>query len=883
MADKVQQTKTYGYAGRWRYDPQRRLYVDEYNQTMTPLEFVQHIRHAKDVVGGMVNKAARFVGARPEYQAEWEQLANMNEQYVPLNEKEKRALLEQDASEMSNMMLEGMMGGGVASPSVVVPRGSSVALGGARRVKMPKPQTAAPVPEAAPAPAPAPAAQNPVAAAGRATRKKPPAPAAAPAPEPAAAPTAESAAAPAPATNPSSSVDWLTESDRQVLMGNETAPWWESPGFDAQAATNTAPAVTAAAEAAPAVTAAAEVAPAVAAAAEAAPAIETITAQSVASMTPAARMSLGRTIASKWNSLSDQVKKRLKVSGALGALGIAGYVASDSDSKTEFKPRAAAGMPPAQQPSVAAVSPGDQYDPSQDPMYQNLMPSLPTVGVAPTQAAPTSKQGKGTAGKAMSARDAGALAAAQSAASIAQSSQKGAGAAPAPTDTSVVPNTSSGRPDYKYYADMLNAADSNDAYYRDFLNLRNQARAAAREAAASNMRYQFVPIRDDRANRIYFVNADGSDVVLDMSKPEDVREYRRVAEKIGIDINHMSDWMDRSSKPLARYNMPPGTNADTTPDFGFWRKLPSTKADGAVAAAPRTSGEPGGQMPTPSALRSLDIGKSPLQRMRDFPLEQLGQRIGSVADDFSKFDQPYEPSTTSQERKQMLAELAQEQADKDQPLGMSLGKGLPNADYKQKFLPGSQVARDASLGKYSMQALKSGPSTTSEDRKQMLAELEAEKAGQARPAAAPQAPSAPMPVGQSTRMMEMRRGPSVGEMEPPTVSPLRQSQPQAFTPRAQAQMAMRGMPQFGTEQIPEDAYQLGKYEMATPLPGHSAIAGSQASKGNLAERDYWRKANMQAEREALRLPEGIPLQPQPYVQPDEDILRFRPLRPMRNY
>jgi hypothetical protein len=500
---------------------------------------------------------------------------------------------------------------------------------------------------------------------------------------------------------------------------------------------------------------------------------------------------------------------------AANAAGMA--IAANASDVFDGKKKAPSGQNQMQQPSVAAVSPSDQYDPSQDPMYQNLMPSLPTAGVAPTQAAPTSKQGKGTAGKAMSARDAGALAAAQSAASIAQSSQRGAGSAPAPTDTSVVPNTSSGRPDYKYYADMLNAADSNDAYYRDFLNLRNQARAAAREAAASNMRYQFVPIRDDRANRIYFVNADGSDVVLDMGKPEDVREYRRVAEKIGIDINHMSDWMDRSSKPLARYNMPPGTNADTTPDFGFWRKLPSTKAEGEVAAAPRTSGEPGGQMPTPSSLRSLDIGKSPLQRMRDFPLEQLGQRIGSVADDLSKFDQPYEPSTTSQERKQMLAEL------------------------------------------------------------------EAEKAGQARPAAAPQAPSAPMPVGQSTRMMEMRRGPGVGEMDPPTVSPLRQPQPQAFTPRAQAQMAMWGMPQFGTEQIPEDAYQVGKYEMATPLPGHSALAGSQASKGNLAERDYWRKENMRAEREALELPEGIPLQPKPYVQPDEDILRFRPLRPLRDY
>lgn len=202
--------------------------------------------------------------------------------------------------------------------------------------------------------------------------------------------------------------------------------------------------------------------------------------------------------------------------------------------------------------------------------------------------------------------------------------------APSATDANVVPNTPSGRPDYKYYADMLNAADSNDSYYRDFLNLRNQARAAAREAAASNMRYQFVPIRDDRANRIYFVNADGSDVVLDMGKPEDVREYRRVAEKIGVDINHLSDWMDRSSKPLARYNMPPGSNVDTTPDFGFWRKLPSTKAEGAaptmdIPSAPTDLGlslserklPRVGKMPSPQSTLET------IQRMRDLrmPIE----------------------------------------------------------------------------------------------------------------------------------------------------------------------------------------------------------------------------------------------------------------------
>jgi hypothetical protein len=59
--------------------------------------------------------------------------------------------------------------------------------------------------------------------------------------------------------------------------------------------------------------------------------------------------------------------------------------------------------------------------------------------------------------------------------------------------------------------------------------------------------------------------------------------------------------------------------------------------------------------------------QNPLQRMRDFPLEQLGERIGSVAKDFSRFDRPSDPSTMRQERKQMLAEIDAEKIAQAQP------------------------------------------------------------------------------------------------------------------------------------------------------------------------------------------------------------------------
>jgi len=107
-----------------------------------------------------------------------------------------------------------------------------------------------------------------------------------------------------------------------------------------------------------------------------------------------------------------------------------------------------------------------------------------------------------------------------------------------------------------------------------------------------------------------------------------------------------------------------------------------------------------------------------------------------------------------------------------------------------------------------------------ENARQTLQQQKSQQPKVAMPTPTAQTPFAPpTPVGSSTRMMEMRRGPGVGEMEPPTVSLLRQPQPQAFTPRAQAQMAMR----------------------------------------------------------------DIPLQPKLDVQPDEDILRFKPLRPLLDY
>jgi hypothetical protein len=145
--------------------------------------------------------------------------------------------------------------------------------------------------------------------------------------------------------------------------------------------------------------------------------------------------------------------------------------------------------------------------------------------------------------------------------------------------------TTTGKPDYNYYAEIMNASDRNDAYARDLINLKEQARMAAIDAAARGEKFRFVPVKDYMNNRIIFVNAGGNDVVLDMNDPRQGVEYQKLLDKAGIDPAAMTDWIHRSSKPVLRYMQPVGGNRDVTPDFGFARRSVEMGAGGAMADA----------------------------------------------------------------------------------------------------------------------------------------------------------------------------------------------------------------------------------------------------------------------------------------------------------
>jgi hypothetical protein len=150
--------------------------------------------------------------------------------------------------------------------------------------------------------------------------------------------------------------------------------------------------------------------------------------------------------------------------------------------------------------------------------------------------------------------------------------QGGAAGMPQPTATPYVPRNGMGQPNYNYYADMMNSADEVNAYNRDLVNLRETARQAAIEAGRRGEKFQFVPVKDVKNNRVYFVNANGNDVALDMNDQGDRERYNRLVESSGIDPIHMSDWMSRSSRPLMRHVVPGGGYYDTNPDFGYHRK-----------------------------------------------------------------------------------------------------------------------------------------------------------------------------------------------------------------------------------------------------------------------------------------------------------------------
>lgn len=104
-----------------------------------------------------------------------------------------------------------------------------------------------------------------------------------------------------------------------------------------------------------------------------------------------------------------------------------------------------------------------------------------------------------------------------------------------------------------YWIDMLQAADTGDAYARDLVALREQARAAAIQAAQRGEELQFVPVMDYRGNKMHFVNAGGGDVVLDMNDEQDRAQYQRIVSKTGFAPEQLQQWASRTSAPLMGY------------------------------------------------------------------------------------------------------------------------------------------------------------------------------------------------------------------------------------------------------------------------------------------------------------------------------------------
>lgn len=116
-----------------------------------------------------------------------------------------------------------------------------------------------------------------------------------------------------------------------------------------------------------------------------------------------------------------------------------------------------------------------------------------------------------------------------------------------------------------YWIDLFQAADAGDAYSRDFIVLREQARQAAQQAAMQGEQVQYVPLMDYRNNRATIVNAAGNDVVLDLNDPQDRAEFSAIASRSG-DPTMFARRMARASTPLLGYFQAPGQGA-ARPDF----------------------------------------------------------------------------------------------------------------------------------------------------------------------------------------------------------------------------------------------------------------------------------------------------------------------------
>lgn len=162
-----------------------------------------------------------------------------------------------------------------------------------------------------------------------------------------------------------------------------------------------------------------------------------------------------------------------------------------------------------------------------------------------------------------------------------------------------------------YYSDMLGAADSGDAYARDLVNLTAQARQVAYKAQQEGKHLQFVPLHDMRNNRLYLVNANGQDVVLDLNDENDKAAFGRMTAKIGVDPASIMAWAQGSSRPLHRYMVPPGSQGDWAPQFNQPGTAPQTGAAEEPQASPAPfelpqvpAFTPGGALPT---MRGLNV------------------------------------------------------------------------------------------------------------------------------------------------------------------------------------------------------------------------------------------------------------------------------------
>lgn len=315
-----------------------------------------------------------------------------------------------------------------------------------------------------------------------------------------------------------------------------------------------------------------------------------------------------------WNAMSNGMSNTLQNAalgaGAVGAAGYGAYKAMDGEPVQQAQSVGKATAPVPASGVDVGLPPG--------------RPQIPAAAAAPV--APAQKP----AGR-VPAHHATAVA------NAAKGTAAVGAAHPAGTQNVAFSPTGTGgvRPNFNYYSEMMNAADAGEAYARDFVNLRENARRSAIEAATRDDKFQFVPITDYRNNRIVLVNANGNDVVLDMNDPYHKAEYSRMLDKIGMNPNEMTAWSMRASRPLLRHFQPGGGQQDVTPDFGY---QPGQAQVGAARRAPAQTAL--ADMPIPSVrpqqLPDRKFGQGFMGSHGEPDTDQIGSPSDSDADNMPK-------------------------------------------------------------------------------------------------------------------------------------------------------------------------------------------------------------------------------------------------------